>query len=176
LGCQLPEEEYVNLNPKTFKTLEFLLLVLSNLAGWLLALADYMPDRWAIYATAGSGALYALWRGIAKQNTDVKDYWHTSEFYVSIITSLPAVIGAFADTLDARSYGIIQAGIVAFLGIANGLRKDPMVATGAVPVVAITGMSDEVDLPDVPTGDGDDKAANAATDPALGDDPAFKDS
>lgn len=160
----------MNLNPKTFKTLEFLLLVLSNLAGWLLAVADYIPDRWAIYATAASGALYALWRGLAKQNTDVKDYWHTSEFYVALITSLPAVIGAFADTLDAKSYGIIQAAIVAFLGVANGLRKDPMVATGAVPVVAITGMDAEIDLPDVPNTDGNDKVANA------GDDPAFQDS
>lgn len=119
-------------NPKTFKTLEFLLLALSNVSAWLLVIVDYIPGSWGIYATALSGAGYALWRGLAKGGADVKDYWHTTEFYVALMSSAPNVIGAFADVMDPMQFGVVQSFIVMATGIAMGLRKQPDVAAGNV--------------------------------------------
>lgn len=160
----------MNFNPKTFKTLEFLLVVLANVAAWLLAVVDYMPTRYAVYATALAGAMYALSRGLAKVNTDVKDYWQTTEFWVAAASSVPAIIAAFADTIGPTTYGIIQTIIVMVTGIMNGARKDPAVATGAVPVVAVTGMNDP-DIPDEDWGEGDNSNLADAEDPLTPEGP-----
>jgi hypothetical protein len=146
------------INPKTFKTLEFLLLVLSNVAGWLLVLVDYIPSSWGIYASALSGAGYALWRGFAKMNADTKDYWQTTEFWAAVVTSLPNVIGAFADTINSRTFGIVQSFIVMATGLAMGIRKQPDVAAGNVSALDV---GEEADLFVEDTGvdpdsDGDD--------------------
>lgn len=149
------------INPKTFKTLEFLLLVLSNASAWVLALVDYMPSRYAIYATAISGAGYALWRGLAKVNADTKDYWQTSEFYVAIATSIPNVIGAFADVIDPKTFGIVQSLIVMLTGIAMGTRKQPDLAAGNISTADLEAESDLLvtdNDPAIPDLDHDDSA------------------
>jgi hypothetical protein len=138
-----------NFNPKTFRTLEFLLLVVVNVAAWLTAIAGSLPDRWAVYATAASGAGYALWRGLAKQNSDVKDYWHTSEFWVAVIASLPAIIAAFANTINVKTYEVLQGVIVMATGIAMGIRKQPDVAAGNIGVADLEGEG-ELFVPDDP--------------------------
>jgi hypothetical protein len=139
-------------NPKTFRTLEFLLLVVSNLAAWLLVIVDYIPDRFGIYASAASGALYGLWRGLAKANADTRDYWHTTEFWVAVLASAPVIIGAFADTIHPTTFGILQTGIIALTGIAMGIRKEPNVAAGNLTALDAQGLEEaERDLfvPDV---------------------------
>ena len=117
-------------NRKTFRTLEFLLVVVTNVAAWLAALADSIPDRWAVYATAGSGALYALARGFAKLNSDTKDYWHTTEFWVALLSVIPTVLAGIDGTLGTHTTAIVSGIIAAALGIANGVRKQPEVAAG----------------------------------------------
>jgi hypothetical protein len=160
----------LSINPKTFKTLEFYLIVLAAIGPWLAnAAMDSVDAQEALTWNVLAAAAYALSRGFAKINTDVKDFWHTSEFWIAVIGSAAAGIGVLNDTLGGTRWAQLQGLLLAAASIANGMRKDPMVATGAVPVVAITGMDDPIDLPDVPNADGDDKAANA------GDDP-FKDS
>jgi hypothetical protein len=149
-------------NPKTFRTLEFLLLVLSNVAAWLLVIVDYIPDRYGIYATAAAGAGYAVWRALAKVNADTRNYWETTEFWVAILSSLPIVIGAFADTIDPETFGIVQAAVIGLTGIAMGIRKEPQVAAGNLTVLDVKGLEEaEQDLfvPDVdvdPSADHDD--------------------
>lgn len=161
-------------NPKTFKTLEFLLLVVSNLAGWLVVLASSLPDRWGIYITAVSGGLYAFARGQAKHNADVKDYWHTTEFYVSLITSAPAIIGAFSNVIDVKTYTVVQGLIVALTGIAMGQRKDPQVAAGNITAADALGELDLLVTDDShdPADEADDSLlAGTAADPAAGPPP-----
>jgi hypothetical protein len=131
-----------SLNLKTFRTLEFLLVVATNIAAWAAALADSIPDRWAVYATAASGALYALARGLAKQNADTKDYWKTTEFWMALVTSIPPAIAAIDGTLGTHAYASVQAAIAAALGIAMGIRKDPQVAAGNVTPLDVHGETD----------------------------------
>jgi hypothetical protein len=149
-------------NPKTFRTLEFLLLVLANVSAWLLVIVDYIPGRYGIYATAAAGAGYALWRGLAKVNADTRDYWETTEFWIALLSSAPAIIGAFADTIHPETFGIVQSAIVMLTGIAMGLRKEPNVAAGNITALDMRGLEEaESDLyvPDVdvdPAADHDD--------------------
>lgn len=143
-------------NAKTFKTLEFLLLVLANAGGWLLAVADYMPERYAVYATAGSAALYAIWRGLAKMNADTRDYWHTSEFWIGLLATIPTAIAALSDVIPPNVYGILQASILAALGLGAGFRKQPEVAAGVITAADALG---ETDL--LVTDDGYDPADDA---------------
>lgn len=121
-------------NPKTFRSLEFLLVVVANIAGWLLTLTSFMPTEYGVYLTAGSAAVYAIERGLAKMGADTKDYWATTEFWVALVATVPTVIAAFADVIPGNVYGILQATILVGLGIGNGLRKEPMVASGALNV------------------------------------------
>lgn len=161
----------LSINSKTFKTLEFYAVVLAAIIPWLAnAALDSVDAQEALTWNVLAAAAYALSRGIAKVNTDVKDFWLTSEFWVAVIGSAAAGIGVLNDTLGGTRWAQLQGLLLAAISIANGIRKDPMVASGAVPVVAITGMDSEIDLPDTPNADGDDKLANA------GDDPAFQDS
>lgn len=160
-----------NFNPKTFRTLEFLLLVLVNAAAWLTTVAGSLPERWAVYATAASGAGYALWRGLAKQNADIKNYWQTSEFWVAVLASAPAVVAAFADTIDVKTYEVVQGVIVLATGIAMGIRKQPDVAAGNIGVADLEGEGDLFvpDDPDEFPEDADDSilAGQSHADPAA---------
>lgn len=165
------------LNPKTFRTLEFLLLVLTNAAGWLLALVDYIPADYAVYATAGSAAVYAIWRGLAKMNADTKDYWHTTEFWVGLAATIPTAIAAFGDVIPANVYGILQATIAAGLGLGAGLRKQPDLAAGNIGVsdLAAEGNLFVTDKdPDMPDGDDSIHAAVMASAPPAVDPDADK--
>lgn len=156
-------------NPKTFKTLEFLLLVVSNVAGWLVVIASTLPDSWGIYITAASGALYAFWRGESKQGADIKDYWHTTEFWVALLTSAPAIVGAFSSVIDIRTYTVVQGFIVALTGIAMGRRKNSDVAAGNITAADALGETDLLVTDDRydPADDADDSIL-AGTDAAAG--------
>lgn len=127
------------MNAKTFRSLEFLLVVLTNGAAWLASAGDWLDPRYATYATAGSVALYALARGLAKFGSDVKDYWRTTEFWLAVLGSAGSMIAAFDNVIPSRQYALIQAVIIAALGIANGMRKQPDVAAGLFGVDVVTG-------------------------------------
>lgn len=117
-------------NRKTLRSLEFLLVVLTNAAAWIASAADWLDPRYAAYATAASGAIYAISRGLAKMNADTRDYWRTTEFYVAILTSLGSVAAALADVIPAQTYAFLQGSIIAAVSVAMGLRKEPTVAAG----------------------------------------------
>jgi len=168
-------------NLKVFKTLEFLLVVVTNLAAWAAAIGDQIPNRWAVYATVLSGALFALARGLGKQNADTKDYWQTSEFWLALVTAIPGVVAVLADVIQPTTYAVLQGGSAAMVAIAMGLRKDPHVAAGNVSASDVRGETDLFVTDDMydPALDGDDIAAHGADEaqeadsaPAVGISPA----
>lgn len=124
-------------NRKTFRTLEFLLVILTNAAAWLASAGDWLDPKFAAYTTAASGALYALSRGLAKMNADTRDYWRTTEFYVAIATSLGSIAAALADVVSPTAYAAMQASILAAVQVAMGLRKEPIVASGRAEATVI---------------------------------------
>lgn len=140
-------------NPKTFKSLEFITLVLGVIGPWLVnAASDAINTKEALTYNAIAAAVYALARGLAKMNSDTKDYWATSEFYVAILGSAAAAVGVLSDNLSGTRWSQLQGLILAAAAIANGLRKEPLVATGAL---------EPVDLAPIPgdfPADGDDTA------------------
>jgi peptidoglycan/LPS O-acetylase OafA/YrhL len=105
--------------------MEFVLLVLTNVAAWLATTGNTVTTHNAWVFSAASAGVYALARGLAKQNTDGKPWYMTSEFYVSILGAAAAVIGAsqghISDTLSKE----LLAAIGAAMMIANGLRTPP---------------------------------------------------
>lgn len=157
----------MSFNLKTFKSLEFLVLVLAAVGPWLAnAASTAISNQQALVFNIAAAAVYALARPLAKWKTDVKDYWHTTEFWVFVLGSIAAAVGVAADTLGGVYWGQLQGLLAAAIMIGNAMRKDPMVASGAVPVVAITGYADEIPLPDTTDhNDGDDSKLGATEDP-----------
>lgn len=153
-------------NPKTFKSLEFLVLVLGAIGPWLADMASsQVSHQQALVCNILAAGVYALARPLAKWKTDVKDFWHTTEFWVFVLGSIAAMVGVAAETIGGSYWLQLQGLLGAAIMIGNAMRKDPMVASGAVPVVAITGYASDVPLPDVPTGDGNDQILGATEDP-----------
>ena len=120
----------MNFNKETFKSLEFLLLVITNVAAWLAQSTGTLSTHWAVYATAGSAGLYALARGLAKVNADAKSYWNTTEFWVAVLASIPAIITAEQSIISPHVYVMVQSVIAGLLAIASGYRKIPTVQAG----------------------------------------------
>lgn len=115
-------------NTKTFKSWEFLFLVLATAGAWLTSLASSeVGNNSAVYITAGAAAVYALARGLAKVNHDSKDWWQTSEFWASLIGAGVAAAAALEDTISTHTFGLIMATLGAAMALANGLRKVPVV-------------------------------------------------
>lgn len=154
-------------NPKTFRSLEFLVLVLGAVGPWLADMASsQISHQQALVCNILAAGVYALARPLAKWKTDVKDYWHSTEFWVFILGSIAAMVGVAAETIGGAYWLQLQGLLGAAIMIGNAIRKDPMVASGAVPVVAIAGYADEIPLPDTTDhNDGDDSKLGATEDP-----------
>lgn len=117
----------MTLNASTFRSMEFVLLVLTNVAAWLANLANVggVSNRDAVLISAASAGLYALARGLAKVNTDGKPIYETTEFYVALLGAAAAVIAKLQGTIGATTVQELLGFIAAATAIANGLRTPP---------------------------------------------------
>jgi hypothetical protein len=125
------EARSMTFNTKTFRSLEFLLLVLTNIAAWLLTFGSTVSPHNAVIFSAASAAVYALARGLAKMNADVRNYWETSEFWIGVIGALIVFIGDLQGVLSDTKVKQLIAGLTFALMIARGLAKAP--ATQVLP-------------------------------------------
>lgn len=118
------------INLSTLRSMEFVLLVLTNVAAWLANVADVggVSDHDAVLVSAASAGLYALARGLAKVNTDGKPIYMTTEFYVALLGAAAAVIARTQDTLGPTTTQELLGFIAAATAIANGLRTPPVQA------------------------------------------------
>jgi hypothetical protein len=118
------------LNLSTFRSMEFVLLVLTNAAAWLANLANVggVSDHDAVLVSAASAGLYALARGLAKVNTDGKPIYMTTEFWIAILGAATAVIAKMDGTIGATTAQELLGFIGALTAIANGLRTPPVQA------------------------------------------------
>lgn len=118
-----------------FKSLEFILAVLTTLGAWAaqLAGAGNVTAHDAILLTAASAGFYALARGLAKVNTDAKPFYMTSEFYAALIGAGTAVAGQLDGAIGANTMQLILGGLAVLQMVSNGLRTPPAVATARDP-------------------------------------------
>jgi hypothetical protein len=120
----------LTLNASTFRSMEFVLLVLTNVAAWLANLANVggVSNHDAVLISAASAGLYALARGLAKVNTDGKPIYETTEFYVAILGAVAAVVAKMDGTIGTTLAQELLGFIGAATAIANGLRTPPALA------------------------------------------------
>jgi hypothetical protein len=114
-------------NREAFRSLEFWLVVATNLAAALAIASDNLSDRYALYTAAGSASFYALARGLAKINGDCRYFWRTTEFWVAVLGATAVAIGGLADTIGPARTAQLLGVIAAASAIANGLRKSPTI-------------------------------------------------
>jgi hypothetical protein len=121
-------------NPSTLRSWEFIALVVSNVAMWFATAGETVQTHDAYIFTAVSAGLYALARGFAKQNSDPRDAWKTTEFYVAILGALTAAVGGFKGHISGTTETQLIALLTGLSSIANGLRTPPV--TPAASIVA----------------------------------------
>lgn len=121
----------MTLNPKTFKSLEFLLLVVTNLAAWLATFGSTVSPHDAVIFSAVSAAFYALARGLAKFNADTKPYWRTTEFWIGVIAAVIVAVGDLQGVISDNRIKQLIALLTFALMVARGLAKQP--ATQVLP-------------------------------------------
>lgn len=114
-----------------FKSLEFVLLVLTNIAIYANVVAGNTLDhRAAIIASSISVGAYALVRGLAKFNADGKPFYQTSEFWLAVIAAAGVVVSNLQGEIGAQLMSYIVGGLALLTAIANGLRTPPAKAVG----------------------------------------------
>lgn len=114
------------LNTNTFRSLEFMLVVVTNLAMWTAAVASSgVGYNSATYWTAGSAGLYALARSLAKFNTDSRPFYLTTEFWMAVAGAAVTSVSGLNSTISPHTYGLLMAALSALLAVGNGLRKAP---------------------------------------------------
>ena len=118
-----------------FKSLEFILAMVTTLGAWAaqLAGAGNVTPHDAILLTAASAGFYALARGLAKVNADGKPFYQTSEFYGALIGAGVAVAGQLDGEISANTMQLIVGGLAGLQMLSNALRTPPAVATSQDP-------------------------------------------
>lgn len=122
----------MQLNRNTLLSWEFVSFVLVSLGAWLLDWAGTFSGIEAVYLSAAAAGVTAIARGFAKQGADVKNWWATTEFFVSVIGGGQAVLAQLGGTISGDSLARIAAALAFSLAIARGLAKNPAVAAGLI--------------------------------------------
>jgi len=113
------------INFNTFRSTEFVLLVLTNAAAWLATTGNTVTSHNAWVFSAASAGVYALARGLAKVNTDGKPFYFTTEFFIAVLGAAAALVGASQGHISDTLMKELLAFIAAATAIANGLRTPP---------------------------------------------------
>jgi hypothetical protein len=119
-------------NSSTFRSTEFILLVLTNVAAWLATTGSTVTTHNAWMFSALSAGVYALARGLAKVNTDGKPIYLTTEFWVALLGAAAALVGASQGHISDTVMKELLAFIAAATAIANGLRTPPSEGSAGV--------------------------------------------
>jgi len=127
-----------------FQSTEFLLSLGSAVAAWLVAAAGYLPSEYAALLMGVSAVVYALSRGLAKFNMDLKSGWKTSEFWLAMAGIIVTVLVAIPGVIDPQIALAIGASIGASYVVSRGLSKNPLDESGV-----FEEMLDPIDVPDV---------------------------
>jgi hypothetical protein len=124
-------------NPNTFKTAEFWAFVLTTVAAWVGTLTSQVGSNTAVWVTAVSASLYALSRGLAKANFDVKNFWETTEFWGLVLAAGVEIVGYWQDIIGPGT----AKWLTGLLGLGLALmqyRKQPAVAAGRITAPDVT--------------------------------------
>jgi magnesium-transporting ATPase (P-type) len=104
-------------------TTEFWGSAAAVLAAWILSFLDVIPPQYGAIASAVAAVLYAISRGIAKKDNDLRLGYKTSEFWLSVLAILGMAVAAVPGALPASVATIVSATVVAGYAIARALAK-----------------------------------------------------
>ena len=111
------------MNSKWYERTEFWIALLGMLGGWVLALTSIVPAQYAAYLTVASAVAYAISRGLAKYNNDIKLGIHTSEFWLAVVGVVIIVAQAIPGHISAQVAAILSALVAAFYQVSRGMSK-----------------------------------------------------
>lgn len=118
------------LNRKTLASWEFISFVFVSVGAWLLEWGDKLSGAQAIYLSAAAAGVTAVSRGLAKHDSDTKNWWETTEFWVAVIGGAQATLAQLVGVanFDTSTLAFVLSGIAGALAIGRGLGKDPALA------------------------------------------------
>jgi hypothetical protein len=103
----------------------FLLSIGSVVVAWASYLAGALPAEYAVYITAGAGIIYALSRGLAKFNTELKSGFKTREFWLAVASVAVTVLVAIPGVVSPELAAAMGGSVLAAYGVSRGLAKEP---------------------------------------------------
>lgn len=139
----------------TLKSTSFWASAATIIAIWISTTFTNLNGRWAVIASTAVAGLYALSRGIAKKDTDLKRGWHTTEFWLGVIQVALIVIAGIENNIPPRYAAMATAALTGLYALARSLAVPTpslsVIATGDVPVDDPTVVDgDDTQLPPPP--------------------------
>ena len=117
------------------KRTSFWIAVATVVGAWAAAAAGQLSPDWAVIMTAISSGAYALSRGLAKYDADLKAGWKTTEFWVAVVSLVVCVAAAVPGEVAAQVSGIATLIISALYLVSRGLAKNAAAETGQFDVI-----------------------------------------
>lgn len=112
-------------SPSTLKSWEFISFILVTAGVWAGQLAGSVSAQTAVVLTAAAAAATALGRGLAKQNSDPKPFYGTTEFYVALVGAAQAGVAKLNGSISAHTLAEITVSLTAAMTIAEGIGTIP---------------------------------------------------
>jgi len=88
---------------------------------WLAAIGGIVPANWAAVIATGSVVAYAISRGLAKHNADLKGGYRTTEFWVGLAQVAVIVAAAVPGAVTDKIAAVLVASIAAVYTISRGV-------------------------------------------------------
>ena len=95
------------------------------IGAWLAAVMDVLPAEYAAVISTASVVAYAISRGIAKYDADLKNGYKTTEFWVAVAQVIVVVLAAVPGELQDNVAGVLVATIAAVYTITRGMAAPP---------------------------------------------------
>jgi hypothetical protein len=108
-----------------FTSTSFWATVIAGIAVFITGITDVVPAEWAAIAGTVVAALYALSRGLAKYNLDVKNGYKTREFWISLFTIIGLVAVAIPGNLTSTIAVVCSSIVAGVYAVSRGISANP---------------------------------------------------
>jgi uncharacterized membrane protein HdeD (DUF308 family) len=95
------------------------------LGAWLAAVVTTFPAEYAAIVSTASVVAYAISRGIAKYDADLKNGYKTTEFWIAVAQIVVVVLATVPGAVQDKVAGVLVATIAAVYTITRGMAAPP---------------------------------------------------